>query len=54
MLPAVPVGWEGQWLEGFPQDLLFLEVAVRFALPPFTIMLPVRWPLIPAAFPEFG
>jgi len=54
VLPAIPVGWEGQCLEVFPQDLLFLEVAVRFALPPFAVMLPLMWPLTPAAFPEFG
>ena len=53
-LLAALVGWEEQCLEGFPQGLLFLEVAVRFALPPFAVTLLLMWPLTPTAFPEFG
>ena len=54
MFPVVPASWEGQWFEGFPQDLLFVEEVVRFASPPSAVMLPAREPLIPAAFLEYG
>ncbi len=53
-LLTVLVGCEGQCLEGFPQGLLFLEVAVRIALPPSAAMLLPMWLLIPTAFLVFG